>query len=111
MEDAIEICTGCGKMPRAIDNLTGSFVCSRCGGHTTTTVNSNDYERVVTELDKTFHENILKKKAESIPREPVKAKTATKKVRKPASARPSARKKAKPPVKKPAVNKGKRRKA
>lgn len=77
MEDTIEICSGCGKMPRSLDLLAGSFVCSRCGNRSTTQVSSENYEKVVTELDRNFHEKILKVKYQVAAAEPItKAKKA-----------------------------------
>ncbi len=70
MEDTIEVCSGCGKMPRPIDQAAGSFVCSRCGNHTTIHVTADNYEKVVSGLDQKFHETILKQKAAAVPREP-----------------------------------------
>lgn len=64
MDNTIEVCSGCGKMPRAIDNLTGSFACSRCGNKTIIPVTASDYEKVVTELDQRFHQNLQAKKIE-----------------------------------------------
>ncbi|MBD3210768.1 hypothetical protein GF318_05285 [Candidatus Micrarchaeota archaeon] len=102
MEDTIEICSGCGKMPRPIDRLQGFFVCSRCGNRSTVTVNTDDYERVAMELDQKFHEKLLKFKATQVkkeekpvvPKNPGKKKTAKKTTKK------SAKKKAKKPEKK-----------
>lgn len=71
MEDTIEICSGCGKMPRAIDHTTGQFICSRCGSRTTMYVTANDYEKVATELDQRFHQNMQKKKIEDAASAPV----------------------------------------
>jgi hypothetical protein len=77
MEDTIEICSGCGKMPRAIDNTGGQFLCSRCGNRATMHVTADDYEKVVTDLDQRFHHNIQKKRIEeaaSVPLEFVSQK-------------------------------------
>lgn len=71
MEDTIEVCSGCGKMPRPIDRLEGYFVCTRCGSRSTMAVKSEDYERVVTELDSTFHQMSMKKKVEDAAKEPI----------------------------------------
>ncbi len=86
MEDTIEVCSGCGKMPRPIDQGAGTFVCSRCGNRTTIQVTADNYEKVVSELDRKFHELILKKKAEAVTREPfaIKPKKAAKAGKKPA---------------------------
>jgi len=73
MDDSIEVCSGCGKMPRSFERETGAFVCSRCGNRTTIQVSADNYEKVVSELDHKFHEGILKMKAESVPHEPIVA--------------------------------------
>jgi len=83
MEDTIEICSGCGKMPRSLDHAAGSFVCSRCGNRATTHVSSENYEKVVVELDRNFHEKILKVKYQIAAAEPI-AKKSKKAVKKPA---------------------------
>jgi len=66
MEDTIEVCTGCGKMPRQMDYTQGFFLCSRCGGRSTMYVNSDEYEKVVSELDARFHAGLMKAKVDSI---------------------------------------------
>ena len=66
MEDTIEICSGCGKMPRPVDRLEGYFVCSRCGNRSTIMVTGDDYERVAMELDQKFHEKLLRSKAAEV---------------------------------------------
>ena len=71
MEDMIEICAGCGKMPRPIDRLTGSFTCSRCGNHTTMQVHADSYEKTALELDKQFQDRLLKQKIEAAAKAPV----------------------------------------
>ncbi|MBU0591765.1 hypothetical protein KKF81_06845 [Candidatus Micrarchaeota archaeon] len=60
MEDTIEICAGCGKMPRPLDRMNGYFLCSRCGCRATINVTADDYERVVTDLDSKFHNKVIK---------------------------------------------------
>ncbi|MBU0533114.1 hypothetical protein KKB44_06495 [Candidatus Micrarchaeota archaeon] len=70
MEDTIEICSGCGKMPRPIDRMQGYFICSRCGNRSTIMVTADDYERIAMELDQKFHETILRSKAAAIKEEP-----------------------------------------
>jgi len=87
MEDTIEICTGCGKMPRAIDRMSGSFTCSRCGNKETMQVNADSYEKVASELDQKFHTNMLKEKVAAAADSPgyfpkKKKKTAAKKAKK-----------------------------
>jgi DNA-directed RNA polymerase subunit RPC12/RpoP len=84
MEDTIEVCSGCGKMPRPIDQGAGSFVCSRCGNRTTIQVTTENYEKVVLELDRRFHESIMSRKAASVSREPIVAKAKKKPVKAPA---------------------------
>jgi DNA-directed RNA polymerase subunit RPC12/RpoP len=71
MDDTIEICSGCGKMPRAIDLAGGQFSCSRCGNKAMMAVKSDDYERVVTELDQRFHSRIQKQRIEAAASHPV----------------------------------------
>jgi len=56
MEDSIDVCSKCGKMPRAIDMANGSFRCSRCGNNQIIPVKGDDYEKVVIELDRGFQE-------------------------------------------------------
>ncbi len=65
MDDTIEICAGCGKMPRVLDRAAGNFICSRCGGNTTIQVNSDNYEKIVLELDQNFHMNEQHEKIEA----------------------------------------------
>jgi hypothetical protein len=71
MEDTIDVCSGCGKMPRPVDRVQGSFTCSRCGNHTTIPVTAEEYEKVVTELDRKFHEALLKRKSAEVAKEPL----------------------------------------
>ena len=71
MDDTIEVCSGCGKMPRAIDSLSGSFICSRCGNKSTIFVTGSDYEKVVIGLDQKFHQNLQTKKIEEAANYPV----------------------------------------
>ncbi|MFH0738162.1 MAG: hypothetical protein V1827_06435 [Candidatus Micrarchaeota archaeon] len=97
MDDTIEICSGCGKMPRVIDNLQGQFTCTRCGGRVTTQVSAEDYEKVVTELDQKFHMTSQKQRIEAAASCPVELS-----VRKKASKKKPARK---APVKKTAAKK------
>lgn len=75
MEDTIEICSGCGKMPRPIDSIGGSFVCSRCGNRSTMFVTGTDYERIVIELDEKFHQALQNKKIQEASKVPIKFKT------------------------------------
>jgi hypothetical protein len=86
MEDAIEICSGCGKLPRSIDTSGGLFVCIRCGNKTTIHVSASDYEKIVTELDARFHTFIQRQKIASAMEEPIlrgKQKKARAKAAKP----------------------------
>ena len=102
MEDTIEICSGCGKMPRAMDAMSGSFVCSRCGNSSKVSVKADDYERIASELDRKFHAQTQKTRIEAAadhpvelsPRRPPAArkKTAKKASPKKTKARPSPRK-------------------
>jgi uncharacterized Zn finger protein (UPF0148 family) len=71
MEDTIEVCSGCGKMPRALDRMQGQFTCSRCGNKATIFVTAEDYEKVVTELDSKFHMHAQKKRVEAAASAPV----------------------------------------
>jgi hypothetical protein len=71
MENAIEICSGCGKMPRSIDTTGGQFVCIRCGNRSTIQVTTDDYEKVVTELDAKFHAHMQKQNLASARSEPI----------------------------------------
>ncbi len=97
MEDTIEICSGCGKMPRAIDHSSGVFVCSRCGNRSTMHVNTDNYEKVAAELDQRFHHHTQKARVEAAASAPVEMKPK-------AAARP-ARKAAKKKTAKPAPKK------
>jgi DNA-directed RNA polymerase subunit RPC12/RpoP len=100
MEDTIEICAGCGKMPRAIDRETGSFVCSRCGNRTVMQVTADDYEKVASELDRKFHEAILMQRAAAVSKEPIKPAKPKKSAAKKAPAKKAPKKAAKPSSKK-----------
>jgi hypothetical protein len=71
MEDTIEICSGCGKMPRMIDSSNGQFCCSRCGNRTTMHVTAANYETVVTELDQKYHQTSQQKRIEEALSTPV----------------------------------------
>ncbi|VVC02474.1 Uncharacterised protein [Candidatus Bilamarchaeum dharawalense] len=71
MDDTIEVCSGCGKMPRALDSAGGSFVCSRCSNRSTMFVTASDYEKVVTELDQSFHQNLQAKKIQEAAKSPL----------------------------------------
>ena len=98
MEDTIEICSGCGKMPRAMDAMSGSFVCSRCGNSSKVSVKADDYERIASELDRKFHAQTQKTRIEAAADHPVELSP-----RRP----PAARKKA--PAKKASPKKTKAR--
>ena len=71
MDDTIEICSGCGKMPRALDSMAGVFTCSRCGNRTTMHVTAENYEKVVTDLDQRFHMATQKNRIEAAASAPV----------------------------------------
>ncbi len=79
MEDTIEICSGCGKMPRAIDKTSGEFTCSRCGNRATINVTANDYEKTATDLDAKFQQIIQKNRIEAALSAPVELKPKPKK--------------------------------
>ncbi len=96
MDDTIEICSGCGKMPRSIDNLNGYFLCTRCGNRATSHVTGDDYEKTVTELDRKFHEAMLKQRHEAAKKEPIKFSKPRKAPAKAAKAKAAPAKKAKP---------------
>lgn len=71
MDDAIEICSGCGKLPRSIDMAQGHFSCSRCGNTNTIHVTSLDFEKVSEDLDARFHSRMLKQKFAAASSEPI----------------------------------------
>lgn len=105
MEDTLDICAGCGKMPRAMDRLQGSFVCSRCNGVSILSVKADEYERTAQELDQRFHSNAQKQRIEAAASHPVEMK--------PRGARSGAKKAAKPkaaPRKSPSKKAAKARK-
>lgn len=102
MEDAIEICSGCGKMPRAIDRMSGDFLCSRCGNRITLHVNADNYEKTATELDQKFHMVTQKQRIESAASSPVEMRKTAKKNAKVAKAKKPPKKAAKPAAKKKA---------
>jgi len=68
VEDMIEVCSKCGKMPRGIDLVSGSFRCTRCGNTTITPVSTDDYEKIVMELDQRYHAEMTKKRLETVER-------------------------------------------
>jgi hypothetical protein len=127
MEDTIEICSGCGKMPRPIDKMQGYFICSRCGNRSTIMVNAEDYERTAMELDEKFHAKLMKFKAAEVKKvEPEiefgnpgkarkkakkKAKAKPKKAKKPKRAAKPKKTKAKKAAKKKTVKKKPAKKA
>ncbi len=120
MEDTIEICAGCGKMPRSIDYRDGYFVCSRCGNRATIQVTADEYESVVISLDERFHKKIMRIRHELASKEPVTApggnpgprKSSRTKAAKKKKTKPAKKSKSKKPKKKakPAKNKPKARK-
>ena len=85
MEDAIEICSGCGKLPRSIDTNRGEFVCGRCGNRTIRNVSATEYEFVAVELDKSFHAQMMKRRLAEARSEPLFKKKARKPAKKLAS--------------------------
>ena len=89
MEDTIEICSGCGKMPRAIDHSSGVFVCSRCGNRTTMHVNTDNYEKVAAELDAKFHHHTQKTRVEAAASAPVEMRPKKKAAPKKKASKPS----------------------
>lgn len=105
MDDTIEICSGCGKMPRAIDHASGAFVCSRCGNRSTMHVNTDNYEKVAAELDSKFHHHTQKARVEAAASAPVEMKPA----KKPAKVSRPASKKGKPAAKTAPKKKAKKR--
>ena len=113
MEDTIEVCASCGKMPRPIDRMKGYFLCSRCGCRATIDVSSEDYERVVTELDQKFHEKAIKAKAVAAAKEPIAPPSRSprkKKAKKPAKKKTKKRKPTKKKAAKRTKKKAKKRK-
>ena len=95
MEDTIEICSGCGKMPRPIDAMSGGFVCSRCGNNLKLSVKADDYEKIASDLDQRFHSRIQKVRIEAAADHPVEMKRpakAAKAAKKPPKAAPKAAK-------------------
>jgi len=103
MDDAIEICSGCGKLPRSLDRLTGSFVCTRCGNNTTIEVSSENYEKVVSDLDANFHSRLLKQKLAVASSEPILIDVVRKrKAKKKTSKNPVSKKKKSVPKKRKA---------
>ena len=66
MESSLEICNGCGKVPRSLDLSLGSFSCSRCGHKQTISVSSDEYERVIFNLERSFHEALIRKRLDSV---------------------------------------------
>ncbi len=79
MDDTIEICSGCGKMPRPLDSANGYFICSRCGNRATMVVDGKDYEKIVSDLDQKFHAKVQTDRVTSAMDAPVEIR------RKPAS--------------------------
>jgi DNA-directed RNA polymerase subunit RPC12/RpoP len=58
--DMIEVCSRCGKMPRGIDlGESGLFRCTRCGNTALTPVTNSDYEKIVADLDRKYHAEIV----------------------------------------------------
>jgi hypothetical protein len=97
MEDTIEICSGCGKMPRAIDRMEGSFICSRCNSSSTINVKADEYEKIAQELDQRFHSHTQKQRIEAAASHPVEMSKPSKKAAKKTKPAPKTAKK--PPKK------------
>ncbi len=87
MEDTIEICSGCGKMPRALERAEGHFVCSRCGNAATQHVSAEEYEKVAVELDSRFHMATQKSRIEAAASAPVETRRPKKKAARKARAK------------------------
>ncbi len=66
MEDTIEICGGCGKMPRDTELSCGNFSCTRCGYDKMMLVNSDEFDRIIAELDRRFTEEVFRKRVEDV---------------------------------------------
>jgi DNA-directed RNA polymerase subunit RPC12/RpoP len=115
MEDTIEVCSKCGKMPRAIDQTTGFFNCTRCGNNKLISVKADDYERIVIELDSNYQKKVALIRRESIEKEmpignPKKKSSKIKKVvakKKPVKKKSTAKKKTKATGKKTSKKKKK----
>jgi len=104
VDDVLEVCSKCGKMPRGIDLVNGSFRCSRCGNTSITALSNDDYERVVIELDKKYQAEISKKRLETIEKVTVQVLTGKE------SKKSGSKKKAKPEKKKIVKKVGKSKK-
>ena len=88
-EDTLDVCSNCGKMPRGIDLVNGAFKCIRCGNSQLLAVRDQEYESVVTELDRKYQSELAREKldaAKSMPSsipvqksKPVKKSKPTKK--------------------------------
>lgn len=104
MEDTIQVCSKCGKMPRVIEQELGFFICSRCGNKELVSLKTEEYERVVIELDRNYQDSVSKQRIETVTKEmPIGSSLKTKKAL-PASGKKSASKK-KPDSKKPTAKK------
>ncbi len=65
VDDIIEVCSRCGKVPRSIDfdPGTGQFHCSRCGNAELRMVNSEDFEEIISALEDRFTKEAIKAKS------------------------------------------------
>ena len=83
-EDTLDVCSNCGKMPRGIDLVNGAFKCIRCGNSQLLAVRDQEYESVVTELDRKYQSELAREKldaAKSMPSSiPVQKSKPVKKV-------------------------------
>ena len=93
MDESIEICSGCGKMPRMTDKMSGTFTCPRCGGTQTMLVTTEKYEETALQLDQRFHQGMMQKNIQEVSKQPIKMRSKKK-------AKPSKVKKAGKPVSK-----------
>ncbi len=78
MDDSIEICAGCGKMPRMTDKMSGTFTCPRCGGSQTMLVTTEKYEETALALDQKFHKGMMVKNIQEASKEPIKMNVKSK---------------------------------
>lgn len=96
MEDTIEVCARCGKMPRMVEQEKGFFVCSRCGNKELISLKADEYERVVAELDRNYQEALSKQRIEVVAKEmPIGSFLAPKKSKPSSGIKATAKKKTK----------------
>jgi hypothetical protein len=65
-EDVIEVCGGCGKLPREGELQNGNFSCTRCGHAKLLQVTSAEFDLIVPELDRTFLQSMIKRKMDDV---------------------------------------------